>query len=120
MKLPLDTPLPFFGVDGNCFKIGDKVLEAVEDENDGYRSMLEDVRERTEEGLVFFGQPLDTVMVREAPPEPTEYSRDFRGHEVVSTKDGHRWLLLGTDDFLDYYPMFTFAYSPRVAPMETA
>ena len=40
--IDLDTIIgrsfPFYGVCGNAFKLGDAVLEAVEDEDDGWRS----------------------------------------------------------------------------------
>lgn len=102
---------PFFGVDNNTFKLGDTVYEAVEDESDGYRSMLEDVKVKDHEGLIFFGQPVATVRL-------VSDDGEFDGYRLVDVADGHVWLRFGTDAADDYYPMFTFEYAAK-APQET-
>ena len=44
----------FYGVDNNCFKLDNSVLEAVEDESDGYRSYLATVELADKEGFASF------------------------------------------------------------------
>ena len=107
--------LPFFGVDGNCFKIGKQVWEAVEDQSDGYRSMLDCVRTSAARHI-FFSKAVDKVRLREATDEQIVepgYSRD--GHRLYQlvAEDGHVWLQFGTENLNDYYPGFVFWYRPR-------
>ena len=111
---------PFFGVDANCFKLGDMVLEALEDESDGYRSCFGCMRVPPE-SKVFFPNPIDNVQVvwreKHQLHESLEYpytNSGFDGWELVAA-DGHVWLRVGTDDAHDYYPCFIFQYSPRVS-----
>ena len=53
-----------YGVDGNSFKLDDCVFEAIEDESDGYRSCLEDIRMKDDtDGLIFFKTPIALVEV---------------------------------------------------------
>jgi hypothetical protein len=99
----------FYGVDGNFFKLGHKVFEAVEDENDGYRSMLSTVDEAPEErtkNAIFFKRRLDEVRV--------EVLESIEGFRLMSVNDGHIWLEIGTSDADCYYPSFVFNYHPRV------
>lgn len=98
----------FYGVDFNRFKLGRKVYEVMEDEDDGYRSYmgtLEDVTDTN--GLVFFKRSLDKVLVEVV----SDYN--WSGYRLVSEKDGHVWLEFGTDNRDDYYPCFVFQYHPR-------
>lgn len=129
----------FYGVDGNCFCIGVNgtrvALEAVEDESDGYRSYFGCFRTSTV-GKIFFGQPIARVQLRngglssrtyaydenrwdsdgnELPPSPAVFSRmreNFTGWELTDPDTGHVWLTVGTDHGDDYYPCFTFRYTP--------
>ncbi len=113
--------LPFYGVDGNLFKLGTTVFEAIEDEGDGYRSMLGDVvivEDVT--GLVFSNEPFATVTVTWIEDGGRDSSSE--GYEGYKLEDanGHVWLYVGTDDLHDYYPMFYFHYEPSgemVSPM---
>lgn len=101
----------FYGIDGNTFKLGGHVFEAVEDENDGYRSMLGEVATRDNpSGLIFFKRSIAKVKVVE-----TNNSHEFVGYELVDVEDGHVWLRLGTDEYDDYYPCFIFSYQPKKA-----
>lgn len=97
----------FYGVDNECFKLGDQVFEVLENEDDGYRSYLGSVEVVDREGLIFFRQPLATVTVEEFDDGSNE------GYRLVDTADGHVWLSFGTDYYDDYYPMFRFEYQPR-------
>lgn len=103
--------LGFYGMDGNFFKLGRDVFEAVEDESDGYRSYLGEIRslENPPAGkLVFFQhRRVDTVKVRNAD------DTDFEGYEIVSVKDGHVWVRIGTDNTDNYYPSCHIEYTPR-------
>lgn len=77
---------------------------AVEDESDGYRSMMEEVRSVPLEGLIFFRTPVARVKIQDD-------EGLFAGYHLIDD-DGHVWLRLGTDHADDYYPMFIFEYTP--------
>jgi hypothetical protein len=111
MELPFEIgkEYDFYGVDNECFKIDDKAIEVLEDADDGYRSYLGSIELRSPDGKIFFGQPLDRVVIKEI----DESSRD--GYRVLSVSDGHLWLEFGTANNDDYYPCFMFDYSPRAA-----
>lgn len=101
--------LPFYGVDNNCFKIGEWVFEAVEDENDGYRSMMDEVREiTTPSGLIFFRDPVAMVKVSTV----FDVASSMVGY-ALDDESGHRWLLFGTENYDDYYPCFIFSYAAK-------
>jgi len=98
----------FHGVDCNTFCVttddGERIaFEAVEDESDGYRSMLEEVKQTSLDGNIFFDQSVARVTVTEAE------ERGFNGYELTD-EDGHVWLRVGTDNCDDYYPVFTFTF----------
>ena len=100
----------FYGVDGNCFKLGKNVFEAIEDPGDGYRSYLNEVklisREECEaRKLTFFRTPIAKVEVVESPT--------LSGHNLIDTSDGHVWLEVGTDNYDDWYPQCVFNYAPK-------
>lgn len=109
--------LDFYGVDNNCFKLGDAVYEALEDEDDGYRSYLRSINVTQTEGLIFFSQPLARVRVVVAGSEarfgwsPYEPRSSF--YVLRDVVDGHVWLCIGTDGSDDYYPLFVFEYQPK-------
>lgn len=100
--------LPFYGVDGNAFKLGKTVYEAIEDPSDGYRSYLDSVVKKDPSGLNFFRRSIATVRVK-----PVDFDRGLRGYIFVDVDDGHEWLHVGTDHNDDYYPSFTFSYWPK-------
>lgn len=103
-----------YGVDGNCFRLGlsdgtVRTFEAVEDENDGYRSSLAELRDVTDRPtLVFSSAPVARATGKRAPE-----GRD--GNDVVELvdEDGHSWLSVGTSDTDDYYPCFVFTWTPK-------
>jgi len=100
----------FYGVDNCTFKIGQIVFEAVEDEDDGYRSMLDGVESVPPENatnLIFQHHPIAYVKIAEADDgarHPGYYMED---------RTGHVWLRIGTNDADDYYPYFVFEYKPK-------
>lgn len=100
------TYMPFYGVDMNRFKLFDFVFEAVENEDDGYRSFLDSVEVADPAGCIFFGEPITFVIVRRV-----REVNGFDGYDLVDSS-GHTWLRLGTDCRDEYYPCFTFSYNP--------
>lgn len=107
-----DMVFGFHGVDNNAFKLSlperDIIIEAIEDPDDGYKSLLECVVERPPivgNNRVFFNVPIVFVKFRDI----EEYG--FKGF-VLYDRDDHVWLKVGTEDYDDYYPMFIFRYSP--------
>jgi hypothetical protein len=102
--------LKFYGVDCNtfCLGLGNKkmVFEAVEDESDGYRSMLEDVRSVSGEGHIFFDMPLARVIVMDWD------TGGEGGYQLIDSDTGHVWLSMGTNYNDEYYPYFIFQYTP--------
>jgi len=110
MDLPFDVTAEhhFYGVDNTHFKLGAQVYQAVEDEDDGYRSCLQEIEVVSKadveaRNLVFPKRPVDTVRV--------VTDEDFTS--LISTRDGHVWLKFGTDVSDDYYPVFIFQYEVR-------
>lgn len=98
----------FFGVNCNCFKLGNQVFEAIEDEDNGYRSYLQSV-EVAQGNIVFPQHKLARVRVEEF------CDGYFDGYRLVGVTDGHEWLRFGTDNIDDYYPGFIFYYQPKQA-----
>ena len=98
--------IEFYGIDGYRFKLGDHVFEAVEDPDDGYRSMMRRIKLCRNSGI-FFPDPLDIVSIVEV------CNSNFDGYELRSIKDGHIWLQFGTETEDFWYPCFRFYYTPR-------
>jgi hypothetical protein len=98
----------FCGVDNLTFCVqteeGQRLaFEVVEDESDGYRSMLETVKPVPLDSLTFFQEPVTRLTVADC--------AELAGWKLVD-ESGHAWLKFGTDDYDDYYPCFTFTYDP--------
>lgn len=106
--------LHFYGVDNNNFRLGiletGELLtyEALEDPSDGYRSYLDTVEISKSSGLIFFSQPVATVVI-----ESIDDS-SFQGYRLRDLEDDHVWLCFGTDISEDYYPSFVFSYYAKV------
>lgn len=124
----LGSEYEFYGVDNNCFCIGKNgtrmVLEAVENPSDGYRSYFGCFK-TSSVNKIFFRESLAIVRFKEGGVsererswgDSTEDLRDARSHQfsgwiLEDVKTGHAWLTVGTDYTDDYYPCFTFRYSP--------
>ena len=113
----------FYGVDNTCFCIGvDGVrmaLEATEDPDDGYRSYFRSFQVSSV-GKIFFGTPIARVRLikggesRYLYKPATKEARmgKFSGWVLQDVESGHTWLTVGTDHGDDYYPCFTFDYTP--------
>jgi hypothetical protein len=98
----------FFGVCGNYFKLDDKIFEAIEDPDDGYRSYLDTVICVENVPATFSRVKLADVVVVKARDEG-----NYRCDTLIDASDGHVWLRIGTDYSEDYYPCFVFRYSPK-------
>ena len=108
MKFEAGLVADFYGVDCKSFKLNNCVFEAIEDDEDGYRSCMTDILVKDDtKGLIFFETPLARVCVDEVTNE------HFEGYELADIKDGYVWLRLGTDDIDDYYPLFVFFYQHK-------
>jgi hypothetical protein len=115
-------PFVLDAVENNRFRLEGSVLEAIEDENDGYRSSLERLTVHEPYSLRKNIEPV-LVRVEKAPADGDDdpkvqhgnYWTDFVGHRLV-TKEGRLVLLIGTNNTDDYYPSFTFFYRPVGAP----
>ena len=111
MNFEVGLEADFYGVDCNCFKLNNCVFEAVEDESDGYRSMMSDVQMKDNtDGLIFFQTPVARVRVVDW---YQHYGKDFEGYALIDVKDEFPWLVLGTDNSYDYYPSFYFYYQHK-------
>lgn len=100
----------FYGVHNNYFKLGDTVFEAIEDENDGYRSHLDTITlVNRSTSTVFSRFPLANVFIKCT-------LRDDIQVRLVDEEDNHVWLEIGTDYSNDYYPSFIFHYNPKKQP----
>jgi hypothetical protein len=106
----LNKEFDFYGVDGNCFKLDDFIYEAIEDDEDGYRSHLEGLEDVTNKynNLVFFKTPIAKV---KCVIMDDEYCDTFKGIHFIDNNN-HVWLKVGTDHSDDYYPWFVFQYEP--------
>ena len=89
------------GFECNRFRLDGRVFEAVEDEDDGYRSSLDHVIELPATELGCNVQPSLVVECRLV-------EGSFHGLEFTQGE----WLVLrvGTEDADDYYPCFTCQY----------
>jgi len=99
-----------YGVDNNVLCVSyrgeRRAFEAVEDESDGYRSMMSELREVPLKGHVFFRKAVAQVTV-------SALDGSFEGYAFVDA-DRHEWLRVGTDNEDDYYPSFTVRWTPKV------
>jgi hypothetical protein len=91
------------GVDNNVFCIeyrGKRLaFEAVEDECDGYRSCMEELRPVPLEGHIFFDKPV-------ARADVLEVSGGFKGYIFLDVDTRHEWLKVGTDEYDDHYLLY--------------
>lgn len=113
MKFEIGVEADFYGVDCNAFKLNNIVFEAVEDENDGYRSMMSELRIiENKENLIFFETPVARIRI-EKRNEGYYGDQSFEGYNLVDINDGFIWLTFGTDMSDTYYPSFTFYYQHK-------
>jgi len=109
------TILSFYGVDNLRFKLAEQVFEAVEDENDGYRSYLESIKVVNDPYDIFSSLPLALVRVERVEINKVDEDGEefrFHGYHLVDTT-GHIWLKVGTSSTDAWYPCFRFTYDPK-------
>lgn len=98
----------------NCFQLGSILFEVIEDQNDGYRSALEEVRIVSQTAPMKPGDYLGKVVVESAGATPN-YG-NFSGHVIKDAVTGHIYYEIGTDDSDSYYPCFVFCYTKPNSP----
>jgi len=112
MVFEIGVEADFYGVDCNCFKLNNCIFEAVENESDGYRSCMEEVRMNDDtKDLIFFNTPLARIRVEDC--LVGQCDQTFNGYNLVDVNDGFIWLTFGTDNYDDYYPYFAFYYQNK-------
>lgn len=117
--------MPFYGWDGNSFRLGDFVYTAIEDESDGYRSHLKHLEVRPYDrarDTVFHMTPIAIVVPREVEDykhgtgenwdDATLGVYDFTGWALDDALVEHTWGYAGTANAGDYYPMFRVVQNP--------
>jgi hypothetical protein len=113
----------FYGAVNNTFRIApvgqpDKVLtlEVVEDPDDGYRSSMRHLHiiPDTEESGPWPDTAFTVVTFQHLDTGPVGTYGDaadlWAAEELLPP---HQWLVFGTSNTNDYYPYFTFTYTPR-------
>ena len=105
-----------FGSDEDFVKLDDRVWRVVCDPDDGYRSYCGDIEllasERYGDVGPFSPDPLAVVEVKPWTAPLYDYSDGCDGFQLVDP-DGHVWLTIGTDNTHDYYPSYTFSWTPK-------
>lgn len=106
--------LPFYGMEGDTFRLGNLVFEASEDDCDGYRSSLGDIFERTNERQARTSPLARVRVVYHGHPDylTDDEVNDFAGY-TLEDESGHRWAYIGTIEMQDYYPCYRALYNPR-------
>jgi hypothetical protein len=100
-KLIGETGNLYHRTESNAFQLGTVLFEVLEDEDDGYRSAMDQVVIRsTQENQMGL---LGTVKIEESEI----------GYKLTDVEDQHVWLEFGTDHSDDYYPSFVFTFNPR-------
>lgn len=87
-------------------RIGNVVIEAIEDENDGYRSMLDHCLTRDPNYLGPNIAPVEVIV------KSHHMVGDYEFDGWIFEHDGLEILRIGTENNDGYYPSFTFSYTP--------
>jgi len=95
-----------------CYEGKKHAFTAVEDEKDGHRSMLDEVKPCDLAEKIFFSTQIAYLEIRK------EDSIDLTGYCLVDGS-GHKWLEFGTNYSDDYYPLFVFEYDPPKTELGT-
>ncbi|MCK9429220.1 MAG: hypothetical protein M0R17_04390 [Candidatus Omnitrophica bacterium] len=94
----------FCGIDEFKFRIGNLSLEAIEDEEDGYRSCLQELKVLDKNLLILFRENV-TICIHP--------NSNIDG--IVLINDNQEIVLeIGTDNSDNYYPSFLFYYKPEL------
>lgn len=107
--------LDFYGAESQAFMVDGVVFEVLEDPDDGYRSHMAGVLARKPKDYNFYEKSFATVRIEKINIEEREAGSVERmhGYQLIDVKDGHVWLIFGTEWYDDYYPMFRFQYTPK-------
>jgi hypothetical protein len=95
------------------FKFDDILWQAVEDDMDGYRSMLDYVvyaDSEAEENFITHENLADVVLEN---IDDTEDGGYFAGYMLKDVSDGHIWLKIGTNYTDEWYPFVVFQHLPK-------
>jgi len=86
-------------------QLGSVIFEVIEDEDDGFRSSMEEVRIITREAKkdIFLAE----IVI---------CSESDGTHSLRDINDDHIWLNFGTDNSDNYYPSFIFSWNPKKMP----
>lgn len=110
----------------NHFQLNNTLYEVLEDESDGYRSMMKHVAIVDDEADTgYYSENLGKVIIEKASPKYNSYSgkfneedewqdNDFEGYQIKDIQTDHVWLIFGTDNMNDYYPVFTYNWKPKI------
>lgn len=90
---------------GIRFRLDGVVYEAIEDESDGYRSAMDEIRV-VDTPMINAFQPVEVVAI-----DPGDSDRDCVS--FCDTVTGKGVLEVGTDFSDDYYPCFVASYQPE-------
>lgn len=105
---------PFRCLGNNKFILNYNVYEAVEDPSDGYRSCLGAINRTFDEERHRWDDDAYVTVTLVTEHHKTEHDSEYQWEVYKLTdKDGHVWLIFGTDNIDDYYPGFIFDYRPK-------
>jgi len=110
LKSIIGQELDFYGAESQAFKVGDQVIEVLEDPDDGYRSHLGGYLVKDERDYNFYTVPFAKVRLEIYEGTNSDQAHGYRLYDV---DDNHVWLEFGTDYNDDYYPSFVFSYTPK-------
>ena len=107
--------LDFYGAESQAFMVDGVVFEVLCDPDDGYRSHMAGVLARKPKDYNFYKKSFATVRIEKISVEERDAGSVERmhGYQLIDVKDGHVWLIFGTEWYDDYYPMFRFQYTPK-------
>ena len=95
----------FYGVDGNCFNLDDRIYEALEGD-----TSMDEIVLCSHSHHDFHIVPIARVVVEQA-------AFDDEAYELIDLHDGHCWLSVGTEitgyNGHAYDTAFIFDYTPR-------
>ena len=116
METLVGIDLDFYGAESQAFKVDGVVFEVLEDPDDGYRSHMAGVLARSDRDYNFYDKPFARIQIEKISDDVGSQDTDekMHGYRLVDVEDGHVWLSFGTEWHDDYYPMFSFSYTPKV------
>jgi hypothetical protein len=87
----------------NTFQLGSILFECIENENDGYRSAMKEIKVLKDNAFTDKNKFLEEVSIE---------SGDYGLYKLVGS-DNHVWLIFGTIHSDSYYPSFIFNWTPK-------